>query len=76
MTSNLISGQVTIVVPVYNREALIGPCLDSIIAQTYENLKIIVVDDGSTDSTVARVKRYAEEDDRIFFLLTPQTQGR
>ena len=46
MTSNPL---ISVLVPVYNIERYIGLCLESIIRQTYSNLEIIVVDDGSTD---------------------------
>ena len=48
----------SIVIPVYNIESYIGRCLDSLIVQTYSNLEIIVVDDGSTDSTLSIIKNY------------------
>ncbi len=54
---------VSIIVPTYNREALLGGALDSILAQTYPYFEIIVVDDGSTDNTGAGLKKY--QDDRI-----------
>lgn len=50
--------KVTIIVPVYNQEKYIRECVDSILMQDYENLEIIVVDDGSTDSTPDILKSY------------------
>ncbi|MGO9245326.1 MAG: glycosyltransferase family 2 protein [Verrucomicrobiia bacterium] len=41
----------SVVVPVFNREKLVGPTIDSVLAQTFTNYEIIVVDDGSTDGT-------------------------
>lgn len=58
---NLIS----VVIPAYNIQDYLGPALDSILAQTYENLEIIIVDDGSRDGTGAVADRYAAKDDRI-----------
>lgn len=49
---------VSVIVPVYNGEAFISRCLDSIVNQTYKNIEVIVVNDGSTDSTRFKVERY------------------
>ena len=49
---------ISVVIPVYNAEKYIGECLDSILAQTFQNFEVIVVDDCSTDSSVAVVKNY------------------
>lgn len=56
---------VTVVVPVYNVATYLPECLDSILAQTYRNLEIIVVDDGSTDSSPEICDKYGELDNRI-----------
>ncbi len=61
MSKELIS----VIVPVYNVEKYMERCIDSIIAQTLKNIEIILVDDGSTDSSGSICDRYAEFDDRI-----------
>ena len=43
--------RVSIVVPVYNRERFLGPTIESVIAQTFEDWELVVYDDGSTDGT-------------------------
>lgn len=58
---------VSVVIPVYNVEMYIEECLDSIVRQTYQNLQIIVVDDGSTDASNKKVKPYLE-DSRVHFI--------
>lgn len=60
--------RVSIVMPSYNRESLIAKSLDSVKAQTYRNWECIVVDDGSTDQTVAIVQKYVSGDPRFRFL--------
>lgn len=56
---------VSILVPVYNVEAYLPQCIDSILAQTYTNLQVVLVDDGSTDSSWLVCKAYEEKDDRV-----------
>ena len=60
--------RVSIIVPVYNGATFIQTCLDSLLAQTLTDLEIIVVDDGSTDSTHAILSAYAIRDDRVLVL--------
>lgn len=50
---------VSVVIPAYNAAETIGDCLDSVRAQTYKNLEVLVVDDGSTDNTLTILKQYA-----------------
>ena len=56
---------ISIIVPVYNVEKYIKKCIDSIINQTYKNLEIILVDDGSPDNCGKICDEYAEKDKRI-----------
>lgn len=56
---------VSVIVPVYNVQAYIRKCLDTLIAQTYKDLEIILVDDGSTDMSGYICDEYAEKDERI-----------
>ncbi len=56
---------ISVVVPVYNGERYLQRCLDSIIAQSYRNLEILLVDDGSTDTSLDICKKYQVMDKRI-----------
>lgn len=56
---------ISIIIPVFNRQELITECLDSVIAQTYDNWECIVVDDGSSDTTCDVVKSLTQKDQRI-----------
>lgn len=56
---------VSVIIPIYNSEKYLEECLDSIINQTYRNLEILLVDDGSTDSSALICDKYAQEDKRI-----------
>ena len=56
---------ISIIVPVYNVEPYIERCVDSIIGQTYKNIEIILVDDGSPDNCPKICDEYAKKDNRI-----------
>lgn len=56
---------VSVIVPIYNVERYLEKCIDSILRQTYENLELILVDDGSPDNCPEICDRYAETDSRI-----------
>lgn len=57
-----------VIVPVYNTEKYLQKCLDSIIGQTYSDLEIVLVDDGSTDNCGKICDEYAAHDDRIIVI--------
>lgn len=57
--------KISIVVPIYNVGAYVSNCLDSILAQTYQNIEVLVVDDGSNDHTPKILDDYALKDSRI-----------
>ncbi|MBQ3330675.1 MAG: glycosyltransferase family 2 protein [Ruminococcus sp.] len=56
---------VSVIIPVFNVEKYLAKCIDSVLAQTYKDLDIILVDDGSTDSSAEICRRYVEKDKRI-----------
>lgn len=56
---------ISVIVPVYNVERYMAKCIESVIAQTFTNWELILVDDGSSDDSLAICNRYAEQDDRI-----------
>jgi CDP-glycerol glycerophosphotransferase len=58
----------SVVIPVYNVERYIADCLESLLAQSYLSFEAILVDDGSTDRSVAIAERYAAEDPRLRFV--------
>ena len=57
--------KISVIVPVYNTEAYLAECLDSLIHQTWTDLEIICVNDGSPDNSAAILAKYAEKDSRI-----------
>ena len=65
---------VSIIVPVYNSENYIDRCLKSILGQTYEDLEIVLVNDGSTDRSKEIMERYAAKDKRIK-IVNQENQG-
>lgn len=60
--------QVSIIVPVYNAEKYLPQCIESLLAQTFQSIEIILVNDGSTDSSLEICEKYAKIDHRIAVL--------
>lgn len=68
-----MSPEISIIIPVYNQEKYLGQCLDSILAQTFFNFEVILIDDGSTDDTASICEEYVQRDSR--FRLIRKTNG-
>ena len=56
---------VSVIVPIYNMEKHLDRCLESILGQTYQNLEVLLIDDGSTDGSLEIVNGYAKRDERV-----------
>lgn len=65
---------ISIIIPVYNVAQYLAQCLDSVVNQTYSNLQIICVDDGSSDSSPEILAEYAHNDDR-FIIISKENGG-
>lgn len=75
MNRNGTQPLVSVIVPIYNVEKYLIRCLNSVVGQTYQNLEIILVNDGSTDGSGEICRQYAERDARIR-LFTQENQGQ
>ena len=61
----MVDKKVSVIIPIYNAAQYLHKCLKSIISQTYKNLDIILIDDGSSDDSYGIAKEYQEKDSRI-----------
>ena len=68
-------GKVSIIMPNYNCEKFIEETISSVLAQTYENWELLIVDDCSTDSSVEIIKNYCKNDDRIKLFINEENSG-
>ena len=57
--------KISVIVPVYNKKDYLEQCIESILSQTYSNLELLLVDDGSTDGSGTICDRYADKDERV-----------
>ncbi|MBE9186705.1 glycosyltransferase family 2 protein [Microcoleus sp. LEGE 07076] len=71
--NNLNPPLVSVIIPAYNAEEFIAKTLESVLSQTYQNIEILVVNDGSTDTTPEIVKSFAQKDSRIILLQQSNT---
>lgn len=60
-----LSSMVSIIVPIYNVDQYLNQCVDSILAQTYKDIEVLLVDDGSTDASGLICDQYAIKDQRV-----------
>ncbi len=67
--------KISVLIPVYNVEAYLKECLESVISQTEKDIEIICVDDASTDHSLEILKRYQEKDPRIQLICHETNQG-
>ena len=63
--NEIICERISVIVPIYNTEKYLARCIESILCQTYTNLEIILVDDGSTDKSGDICDFYARKDNRV-----------
>ena len=59
---------ISVIVPAYNSEKFVGKCIESIQNNTYQNIEIIIINDGSKDNTAAVVSEYAKADPRVVLI--------
>ena len=69
------SKMISVIVPVYNVEYYLEECIKSLICQTYKNIEIVLVDDGSTDMSGKICDKYAQIDSRII-VIHQENQGQ
>lgn len=67
--------KISVIIPLYNVEQYVRECLDSVVNQTFRDLEIICVNDGSTDGTLAILEEYAAKDSRIR-VITQKNEGQ
>ena len=59
---------ISIIVPIYNAEQYLSECIDSLVNQSFEDIEIILINDGSTDNSSKICKEYEEKDKRINYI--------
>jgi len=67
--------KVSVIIPIYNASKYLSLCLDSIVSQTYKNIEIILVDDKSTDNSLALLKKYKEKHKNIKIIKLKENDG-
>ena len=67
--------KVSIIIPVYNTGNKLCRCLDSVLAQSYQNFECIVVDDGCTDDSASIIEKYADKAERVIIRIKRNTDN-
>lgn len=67
--------KVSVIIPIYNAEKYLSKCIESVLSQTYENIELILVDDGSKDTSLEIMKSYEKKDNRVK-ILTRENKGQ
>ena len=70
-----MAGLVSVIIPNYNAEQFIGETLESVLAQTYADLELLVIDDCSTDNSVSVIRSYMQKDSRIRLFQNEENRG-
>ena len=73
MKNKVKSPKISIIVPIYNVEAHLAACLDSLTSQSLKDIEIICIDDGATDDSAKILKQYASKDSRIIVVRQKNT---
>lgn len=71
VSTPIVPGLVSTIIPVFNRAAMLREAVDSVLAQTWPQIEILICDDGSTDDTVALGQQLAADDERITYIWNP-----
>lgn len=66
---------ISVILPVYNGSRYLSKSIESVLNQSYKNLELIIVDDGSGDESLNIARNYKEDDDRIIILCNPENRG-
>lgn len=75
MEREYVKGKVSVITPVYNVEKYIGKTLESVFAQTYKNMEIVLVDDCSKDSSAEVISKYQKSHPEIIYFRQPKNMG-
>ncbi len=66
--------KVSVIIPMYNSQEFIEPCLESVLGQTFQDLEVLLIDDGSTDNSLVKVEKF-QNDQRLRVLLQQDNVG-
>ena len=66
---------VTVIIPAYNAEKTIVRCMQSVLEQTYKNVEVIIIDDGSSDNTLSGIQSFIEENQLNWILISRENKG-